>query len=402
MIEQRARVWLGVLRHTVLTGTGRATSRSTALHRLRVLAVLGYGLWAAFVSMAAGSAPRGTLVVNGLLTLVPCLLATRSSLWAWRALVVGIVVTPLLPSTLVGFWGWPWPPGLAMVAALVFALVGANNDQLAVACAGLFSAAAVIPFPTDWRDAAFAVVLGAIPFFLGNAVRQRRVAERARAADRERGLAEEARAALVAARTGIARELHDVVAHHMSVLAVRADSARYRFPGLDDDARREFADLAGTAREGLTELRRLLGVLRSDDHDTLLVPQPGLTAIGDLVDRVRTAGTSCDLDVRGDLAAVPTGVALSVCRIAQEALSNAIRHAPGAPVTVELVTEPGAVRLVVDNGPGDGSGPRQDGAGHGLVGMRERAAVLAADLEARPRPDGGFRVALTVPLEDEQ
>ncbi len=304
-------------------------------------------------------------------------------------------------------WGWPWAPGFALTTALVFYLVGESNDQAELTWAGLISFGAAAPFVRDWRDAALLVLLGGMVFFLGNTVRQRRLAEEERAAQQERRLAEETRAALLEERAGIARELHDVVAHHMSVLALRADSARFRFADTakaDREAEiwREFADLAGTAREGLTELRRLLGVLRSEDRALLVAPQPGLAKVVELVEGVKAAGTTCELELRGDLDAVPVGVALSLFRIVQEALSNAIQHAPGASISVELVTGPGFVRLVIENGPGpDPKRAGQAGGGHGLVGMRERAAMLAADLEAGERPGGGFLVALTVPLDRE-
>ncbi|WP_181773637.1 sensor histidine kinase [Amycolatopsis pittospori] len=407
MVEaRRLRAWWDVLLHVAFTGTDTPSIRSVGLRRLRTVAIVGGGLWAGFLTFAIGSAPPAAKTFNVLISVIPCLLAIRSPLWGWRALLVGIVLTPPTLPRMVQFWSWPWSPGLALAAAVVFYLVGASNDQRELACAALISFAAMAPFLRDWRDTALLVVLGGMLFFLGNTVRQRRLAEEARAADQDRRIAEERRAAVLEERAVIARELHDVVAHHMSVLALRADSARFRFAGpgkadLDEGVLREFADLAGTAREGMTELRRLLGVLRSGDGDALVAPQPGLAMVSELVDRVRAAGTPCELDVRGDLDVVPAGVALSVCRIAQEALSNAIRHAPGAPVSVELVAHPRSVRLVIENGPGERpTRTGQTGAGHGLLGMRERAAMLAADLDARVKPDGGFRVALTVPLDD--
>ncbi|MFJ8912573.1 histidine kinase [Amycolatopsis sp. NPDC102389] len=405
--RQRLRAWWNALRYTAFAGTDAPPKRSAGLRWLRALAIVGCGLWAGFVTFSTVSVSPPAKTFNVLVTVLPCLIAVRSPLWGWRALIVGVVSTPLTLPGIAASWGWPWAPGLALTAALVFYLVGESNDQAELTWAGLISFGAATPFLGDWRDAALLVLLGGIAFFLGNTVRQRRLAEEERAAQQERRLAEETRAALLEERAGIARELHDVVAHHMSVLAVRADSARFRFADpakADREAEiwREFADLAGTAREGLTELRRLLGVLRSEDHALPTSPQPGLGKVVELVEGVRAAGTACELNLRGDLDAVPVGVALSVFRIVQEALSNAIQHAPGTSISVELAAGPGSVRLLIENGPGDGpKRTERTGGGHGLVGMRERAAMLAADLEAGERPDGGFLVVLTVPLDRE-
>ncbi|MFC9250828.1 sensor histidine kinase [Amycolatopsis thailandensis] len=405
--RQRLRAWWAALRYTAFTGTDAPPKRSAGLRWLRLLTIVGWAFWSGFVTFSTVSVLPPAKTFNVLVTVLPCLLAVRSPLWGWRLLIVGIVTTPMTLPGIAGAWGWHWAPGLALTAALVFYLVGESNDQAELTWAGLISFAAAAPFVRDWRDAALLVMLGGIAFFLGNTVRQRRLAEEERRAQQERRLAEEARAALLEERAGIARELHDVVAHHMSVLALRADSARFRFAdpgknGREAEILQEFADLAGTAREGLTELRRLLGVLRSEDQALLVAPQPGLARVVELVDGVKAAGTACELELRGDLDAVPVGVALSVFRIAQEALSNAIQHAPGASISVELAAGRESVRLFIENGPGD-SPKRTDqtGGGHGLVGMRERAAMLAAQLEVGERPDGGFLVALTVPLDPE-
>ncbi|ANN18258.1 histidine kinase [Amycolatopsis orientalis] len=405
--RKRLRVWWDALLYTAFTGTDSAPKRSAALRRLRGLAIVGCGLWAAFITFSTVSASPPVKAFNVVVTAVPCFLAVRSSLWGWRALILGLTITPLTLTGMVESWGWPWSPGFALTAALVLYLVGESTDQTELTWAALISLGAVTPFLRDWRDAALLVVLGGILFFVGNTVRQRRLAEEERVAQQERRIAEETRATLLEERAGIARELHDVVAHHMSVLALRADSARFRFAGpekaeLDDGVWREFADLALTAREGLTELRRLLGVLRAGDGELPVVPQPGLAGVVKLVEGVEATGTRCELELHGDLDDVPVGVALSVFRIAQEALSNAIRHAPGAPVSVELAKQSGFLRLVVHNGPGNRpKRTEQARGGHGLMGMRERAAMLAADLEVGERPDGGFRVALIVPLDRE-
>ena len=157
-------------------------------------------------------------------------------------------------------------------------------------------------------------------------------------------------------RTRIARELHDVVAHHMSLIAVRAETAPYRLRGLPESARAEFGSLSEVAREALAEMRRLLGVLR-DDQPAALAPQPQLADLPALVDAARQAGVSVELSVPAALDQVPSGVGLCAYRIVQESLSNASQHAPGAAVTVSVDHGVAAVLLRVANGPGGHASP---------------------------------------------
>ena len=224
-------------------------------------------------------------------------------------------------------------------------------------------------------------------------------AQRALAAQTERTEVEQARRAVLEERTRIARELHDVVAHHMSLIAVRAETAPYRLSGLPESARAEFAALSEVAREALTDMRRLLGVLRHDEP-AVLAPQPRLSDLPMLVDAARQAGIPVDLSTASVLDAVPSGVGVCAYRIVQESLSNASQHAPGAAVTVSVDRDAGAVLLRVANGPGGPADPsgNERGPGHGLAGMRERVALLGGSLSAGPAPDGGFVVRAMLPL----
>jgi signal transduction histidine kinase len=218
---------------------------------------------------------------------------------------------------------------------------------------------------------------------------------------------ERARRALLEERARIARELHDVVAHHMSLLAVRAESAPSRLGtrlgDLPDPVRAEFGSLSGSAREALADMRRLLGVLRHD-QPAPRAPQPQLADLPTLVDAARRAGLPVELSVAPAVGQVPSGVAVCAYRIVQESLSNASQHAPGAAVTVSVGQDASAVLLQVANGPaaaGNGpAGPAGNGlrAGHGLTGMRERVALLGGSLTAGPAPDGGFVVSAVLPL----
>ncbi len=217
------------------------------------------------------------------------------------------------------------------------------------------------------------------------------------------GELDESRRALLEERTRIAREMHDVVAHHMSLIAVQAETAPYRLDDLSESVKSEFAALSATAREALNDVRRLLGVLRSDGPAER-APQPKLDDVATLVDASRRAGISVDLSmpVNGD-AAVSHAVGLCAYRIVQEALANAGRHAPGAWVQVAVERDPDVLRLDIVNGPPMTAGPaRLDGGrpGHGIAGMRERVALLGGSLSAEPNILGGFIVSAVLPLAE--
>ena len=200
-------------------------------------------------------------------------------------------------------------------------------------------------------------------------------------------------------RARIARELHDVVAHHISMIAVQAETARVSVPGMPAAGAKRLSAIGDTARSALTEMRRLLGVLREDAgaDEPELVPQPGLGQLNQLLDQAREAGGSgARLILSGAPAALDPGVELAAYRIVQEALTNARRHAPGAAVDVELHYTGDTLRVRVrDNGPG--SPGEAAAAGHGLSGMRERAAAVAGELRTGAAPGGGFLVQATLP-----
>jgi signal transduction histidine kinase len=207
-------------------------------------------------------------------------------------------------------------------------------------------------------------------------------------------------------RARIARELHDVVAHHISMIAVQAETARLTTPGLPAAGAQRFAEIGDTARAGLTEMRRLLGVLREDADATVADrhPQPGLPQLAELIDTARDAsGAGTRLIVSGPVAEFDPGVELAAYRIVQEALTNARRHAPGAAVDVELRYGDDALRLRIrDNGPGPAAAAAADGGpppGHGLLGMRERALAVGGSLRTGTAPGGGFCVEAVLPAK---
>jgi signal transduction histidine kinase len=186
----------------------------------------------------------------------------------------------------------------------------------------------------------------------------------------------------------------------MSVITVQADSAPYRIEGLPDAARDEFGSIAASARESLTEMRRLLAVLRSEGAEGERAPQPGLDRVQQLVEATVRAGVPAELSLPAGLGDVPQAVDLSAYRIVQEALANVVRHAPGAPTRVSVTSGDGHLTVLVVNGPaGERTSPLETtGTGHGLVGMRERVRLTGGTLDTGPLPDGGFRVAARLPL----
>jgi len=208
-------------------------------------------------------------------------------------------------------------------------------------------------------------------------------------------------------RARIARELHDVVAHHISMISVQAETARLTTPGMPAAGAQRLSAIGDTARAALTEMRRLLGVLREDaGTDTGAAPaerrpQPGLGELNDLLDDARdAAGTGTRLILRGLPGRLDPGIELAAYRIVQEALTNARRHAPGAAVDVELhYTDDSLLLRIRDNGPGPAAEPAV--GGHGLLGMRERAAAVGGELRTGPAPGGGFLVETVLPTRSE-
>jgi signal transduction histidine kinase len=204
-------------------------------------------------------------------------------------------------------------------------------------------------------------------------------------------------------RARIARELHDVVAHHISMLAVQAETARLTTPGMPAAGAERLSAIGDTAREALTEMRRLLGVLREDTGPATadLRPQPGVGQLIELLDESRdVSATTARLIFRGPLVPLDPGVELAAYRIVQEALTNARRHAPGAAVDVEVHYTADALHLRIrDNGPGPDSADAA--AGHGLLGMRERAAAVGGELRAGAASGTGFLVQARLPTKTE-
>jgi signal transduction histidine kinase len=239
----------------------------------------------------------------------------------------------------------------------------------------------------------------AAAWLLGAYLRTRRlyVAElEERAARAERARAEQARAAVADERARIARELHDAVAHGVTVMVVQAEAAEEVLSADPERAREPLRKVQRSGREALVELRRLLGFLRDEDAAAERAPQPGLANLDALVESVRAGGLDVDVRVEGDPVPLPGGLDLSAYRIVQEALTNALKHAGPAHATVAVTYGDGMLELDVSD---DGRGrSAADGAGQGLAGMRERVALYGGELESGPQPQRGFRVRARLPV----
>ncbi|WP_344887599.1 sensor histidine kinase [Actinomadura meridiana] len=262
------------------------------------------------------------------------------------------------------------------------------------------------PSGAEDRESTFftlAVIVAGV-WLLGLHMRTRRaylrsVEERAERLERERD--NEVKVAMAAERARIARELHDVVAHNVSVIVVQADGASYAIDTDVGRARQALEAISTTGRLALAEMRRLLGVLRETDDVSAFAPQPGVAQLDDLVEQVRSSGLAVTFEVDGTPAAMSEGRQLTVYRIVQEALTNTLKHGgPRVAVSVRLRYSEEALEIRVDDD-GRGAAAIDDGRGHGLAGMRERVAVYGGSIRAGPCSGGGFQVVAQIPVREE-
>ena len=333
---------------------------------------------------------------------VPILIYRRHPYLAWWLAFVscfGVVTTTLFTG-----WGlgepWPWPVScIALLAPMTGVLAAQGRRARTVAAVAVIGVLGGIPayttgLPSIAINAIVCAGLCGVAALLGDVMHSRRRVAGELADEKQVSAGERARRSLVEERARIARELHDVVAHHMSMITVQAETARYRIPDLPEPVIGEFAGIAKLARGSLTELRGLLTALRDERDAPALAPQPTLADLTELAGRITAAGTPVRLTVTGDVAGLSDAVQLSAYRIVQEALSNVVRHAPGAQSTVDIRAAGELTVEVVNERPAHPTTPAGDG--HGLVGLRERAALLGGTLEV-DQPDGGWRVRATLP-----
>jgi signal transduction histidine kinase len=275
------------------------------------------------------------------------------------------------------------------------ALVGAAIGAVAVTVQGLREAGDASAF-----EAVYGIVYFGGAWVLGRALRRRRLASlelQGRAARLEWEREERARAAVAEERARIARELHDVIAHSMSVIVVQAGAAEQILDTDPARAREALRSIRRAGNDALEEMRRLLGILRRADEELTLAPQPSIARLDELLRQARAGGLPVELVVDGQPRPLAPGVELAAYRIVQEALTNSRKHAGAGHAKVIVRYAPDALELdVVDNGRPSQAG---EGTGHGLVGMRERAALYGGVLEAAARPEGGFAVHARLPLD---
>ncbi|TCO32804.1 signal transduction histidine kinase [Kribbella steppae] len=362
-------------------------------YRVPLGAVLVLGLARALGLALVWLRPRAALVVSLLTTAI-----------------TAAVTVPISPSE-----PWPWATTAAFGTSFVLAIAGARGLGrrelltwwIVIQVLGAV-ATALAPERGDWVELFVMAVLSGVAVVVGDLLRSR--AETRRRLVEQESISKEERAERerLQERARIARELHDVVAHHLSVVVVRADSAPHRLPTLQDDVRAEFVEIADAARASLTEMRRVLRLLRHQPLDQPLEqppmgelgPQPGLIQLEDLVASTRQAGADVRLDD-----GVPTGldpaVELAAYRVVQEALSNAVRHSPKSAVQVTVRRQGDDLALKVWNGPARSDELPMPGSGHGLVGIRERVALLDGTVSAGPTPEGGYLVEASIPVGEE-
>jgi signal transduction histidine kinase len=334
-----------------------------------------------------GHRAPGLLLLLAFLTCAPLALRTRLPLVAWTATTLAVIGTSLVVS--VGASGYLLVV-LLVYSLCLYAVAVRCRPRIVVAAAAVTVVGAGFLEPGAVPEAVF---LAVSPLLIGAVVRQRRSGERQLEEQERRHSGERA---LLEERQRIARELHDVVAHHMSVIAIQAEAAPYKTADPPPELVESFGDIRASALAGLSELRRVLGVLRAGQQDT--APQPGLADLDVLLDSARSGGVSVTVTHSGNPMPLPEGVDLSAYRIVQEALSNAMRHAPGSHVQVHLAYRDDGVALQIRNDAVPPPFPPPAGGGHGIIGMRERTAMLGGTLNAAPTEDGGFQVTALLPV----
>ena len=357
----------------------------------RILAVL-LAVGAELEVWLGGSAAHEQLVAAVIAPLIAAAVAFRRL----YPTVAGVAAAALL-SVELGFWGDPQI--ISTAVAYFCALYGLTvwtpprRFALGVALIVTFDLALTADPKGHLHDAGpFAVGTVVVMLLVRRVVGDRE--RRARVAERERDVA--AREAVVEERARIARELHDVIAHHVSIMVVQAGAERRVLGAANSSTREALETIEQIGRSALTEMRRMLGMLR-DDANEPLTPQPGLGDVPTLVGQLREAGLPVELHIDGDPRELPVGIELSAYRIVQEALTNALKHAGDARATVHIRFGTESLELeIADDGAGRPAVAR--GGGQGLVGMRERVALYGGRFDASRNPSGGFAVRAVLPI----
>jgi signal transduction histidine kinase len=361
------------------------------------------GLVLGEMSFSSFAGPRP---VNALLFLSVCL----TLLWRRRAPLVMLFIAVVVLGIQANFFDPPDQPPLStfiilLVAFYSAAVYGEGRRAVIGAAIAFVLEILIIDIPRflageNPGDIIPAWVIYIIFWFVGRTIRQRRlqaVELEDRATQLEIEREEKARLAVADERSRIARELHDVIAHSVSVMVIQAQAAQRLLEGEQTEARQALGSIETTGRQALAEMRRLLGILRRTDAELALAPQPGLENLDALVEQAREAGLPVELSIEGDAGTLPPGVDLTAYRIVQEALTNVRKHAGPARARVTVRRGDGGLELeITDDGPGTG---KNGGSGQGLIGMRERVALYGGTLESGKRSDGGYLVRAKLPVD---
>ncbi|MCT9076975.1 sensor histidine kinase [Streptomyces fulvoviolaceus] len=363
------------------------------------------GLFSMLIASDNGDRGAAINLFVGVLSLAPVLLTmVRPTAAFWLSMAATPVAYVLANSQ---DTEWPWPAGSFACHLVVLTVVAIRTRPrtaawmwLLTAAYGLLSESALGGghyFDSNTIDLLF---VSALALLAVTVWQTRRAAVQEVTAQQTVTAHERSRRTLLEERTTIARELHDVVAHHMSVVAIQAEAAPYRVENPPPELERAFVTIRENAVAALTELRRVLGVVRAEDYEAPDAPQPTLADLDALLANVRDAGLSVDKALTGAVRELPQGVELSAYRIVQEALSNTLRHAPGASARVEVSYVLGGLGLRIVNGPLPQPSlvKPSPGAGHGITGMRERVSMLNGEMTAGATDDGGYEVAVFLPV----
>ncbi|MFD4565669.1 sensor histidine kinase [Streptomyces sp. NPDC058467] len=367
-------------------------------------AVAAAGLLAMAVATTAshGSGSVATLLC-GLLALLPVLVTLIRPVGAFWFSLAAAPVVAVFSST----WGdWPWLPGSFTAHVTVLTVVALRTRPRVAAWMWVLTAAYGVIAETIFGAGRYStnsvplLFVSALALLVVTVLHIRREAEQEVTAQQSETAQERSKRTLLEERTTIARELHDVVAHHMSVVAIQAEAAPYRVENPPPELEQAFVTIRENAVAALTELRRVLGVVRAEDYEAPDAPQPTLADLEALLANVREAGLTVEKAVTGAVRGLPQGVELSAYRIVQEALSNTLRHAPGATARVEIGYVLGGLGLRIVNGPAPTTSLTKSthGAGHGIAGMRERVTMLDGEMTTGETNDGGYEVTVYLPV----
>ncbi|MDN3026441.1 histidine kinase [Streptomyces sp. S.PB5] len=346
----------------------------------------------------------GAEALIGPLALVPILLTMLRPMGAFWLSLAATPVGQLLGK---GYEGYPWQPAAFACHLTVLTVVAIRTRPRTAGYMWAITAAygfvANVVFGQNYYysdDTAPMLVISALILLAVAVWHTRREAQQEVTAQQTVTAHERSRRTLLEERTTIARELHDVVAHHMSVVAIQAEAAPYRVENPPPELEQAFATIRENAVAALTELRRVLGVVRAEDYEAPDAPQPTLADLDALLANVRDTGLAVEKTVTGAVRELPQGVELSAYRIVQEALSNTLRHAPGATARVEVAYVLGGLGLRIVNAPPPAPAllKPSPGAGHGITGMRERVTMLNGEMTAGETDDGGYEVTVFLPV----